>query len=279
MTIIDFRLRPPLGDFLETRIYSAPDNRDRYTRSLGFEPPPSAQKQSIDLLRAEMKAAGITTGVVVARATDKLGTVRNENVAAIVKEHAEIFVGVGAANPSNRRTAVEQIAEARALGLKLVNIEPGACHPSLYTDDRMMYPIYAYCEDEHIPLIVMCGGAAGPTIDHTAPQRLDQVLADFPNLTVVASHGGWPWVQEALHIAFRRPNLYISPDMYLHGLPGMNDYLLAANGFLSERFLFGTAYPFCPLEPYTSWFTALPIRPEAMENILYRNAERLLGLA
>ena len=29
MPIIDFRLRPPAGDFLQTRIYSAPDNRDR----------------------------------------------------------------------------------------------------------------------------------------------------------------------------------------------------------------------------------------------------------
>jgi predicted TIM-barrel fold metal-dependent hydrolase len=279
VTIIDFRLRPPLGDFLRTRIYTAPDNRDRYTRGLGFEPASSAQEQSMDKLLTEMAAAGITKGVVVARATDKLGTVTNESVAAIVKEHSGIFVGVGAANPSNRKTAVEEIAAARKLGLKMVNIEPGACHPAIHTDDRMMYPIYAYCEDERIPLIIMCGGAAGPTIDHTAPQRLDQVLADFPNLTVVASHGGWPWVQEVLHVAFRRPNLYISPDMYLHNLPGMNDYLLAANGFLSERFLFGTAYPFCPLEPYTCWFKSLPICPEAMENILHCNAERLLGLS
>jgi predicted TIM-barrel fold metal-dependent hydrolase len=279
LTIIDFRLRPPKGDFLQSRIYSAPDNRDRYTRSLGFEPAASAREQSMEKLFAEMAAAGITTAVVVARATDKLGTIRNEDVAETVKAHPSVFIGVGAANPSNRRAAVEQIAAARKLGLKLVNIEPGACHPAIQTDDRMMYPIYAYCEDEGIPLILMCGGAAGPTIDYTAPERIDRVLADFPNLTVVASHGGWPWVQEVLHVAFRRPNLYLSPDMYLYNLPGMHDYLLAANGFLSERFLFGTAYPFCPLEPYTRWFTSLPIRPEAMENILHRNAARLLGLA
>ena len=278
MSIIDFRLRPPIGEFLQTRIYSAPDNRDRYTRSLGFDPAPSAQQQSMELLFQEMNAAGITKGVVVARATDKLGTIRNQEVAAIAKKHSEIFIGVGAANPSNRRVAISEIATARQLGLKLVNLEPGATHPAMHVDDRTMYPIYAYCEDEQIPLIIMCGGAAGPTLDYTAPQRLDRVLADFPELTVVASHGGWPWVQEVLHVAFRRPNLYISPDMYLHRLPGMNDYLLAANGFLAERFLFGTAYPFCPLVPYTKWFKSLPIKPDVMENILYKNAARLLGL-
>lgn len=278
MSIIDFRLRPPVGEFLQTRIYAAPDNRDRYTRSLGFDPAPSVQQQSMDLLFKEMDNAGITTGVVVARATHNLGTIRNQEVADIVKRYPDRFVGVGAANPSSWRKAIADIDEAMALGLKLVNLEPGVSQPPLHTDDRMMYPIYAHCEEKKIPLVIMCGGGAGPTIDYTAPHRIDRVLADFPDLTVVASHGGWPWVQEALHVAFRRPNLYICPDMYLHGLPGMNDYILAANSFLSERFLFGTAYPFCPLDQYTEWFRTLPIKAEAMDKILHRNAQRLLAL-
>jgi len=278
MSIIDFRLRPPVGEFLQTRIYAVPDNRDRYTRSLGFDPAPSVQQQSMDLLFKEMDNAGITTGVVVARATHNLGTIRNQEVADIVKRHPDRFVGVGAANPSSWRKAIADIDEAMALGLKLVNLEPGVSQPPLHTDDRMMYPIYAHCEEKKIPLVIMCGGGAGPTIDYTAPHRIDRVLSDFPDLTVVASHGGWPWVQEALHVAFRRPNLYVCPDMYLHELPGMNDYILAANSFLSERFLFGTAYPFCPLEQYTEWFRSLPINARAMDNILYRNARRLLAL-
>jgi predicted TIM-barrel fold metal-dependent hydrolase len=277
LAIIDFRLRPPLKGFLQTRIYSAPENRNRYTRSLGFEPAPSAEKQSIELLLSEMKRAGITRGVVVGRATDKLGTIANSDVAEIVAEHPETFVPVGSAHPADRRQAVRQIEEARRLGCRLVNLEPGALSPPIHVDDRRLYPIYAYCEDERVPLIVMCGGAAGPDISYTAPQRIDRVLSDFPELVVVASHGGWPWVQEVLHVAFRRPNLYVSPDMYL-GLPGMHDYLLAANGFLADRFLFGTAYPFCPLEPYADWFRSLPIKAAAMDRILYANAARLLGL-
>lgn len=278
MSIIDFRLRPPVGEFLQTRIYAAPDNRDRYTRSLGFDPAPSVQQQSMDLLFKEMDSAGITTGVVVARATHNLGTIRNQEVADIVARYKDRFVGVGAANPSSWRKAIADIDEAMALGLKLVNLEPGVSQPPLHTDDRMMYPIYAHCEEKKIPLVIMCGGGAGPTIDYTAPHRIDRVLNDFPDLTVVASHGGWPWVQEVLHVAFRRPNLYICPDMYMHGLPGMNDYILAANSFLSERFLFGTAYPFCPHEQYTEWFRSLPIKAEAMDNILHRNAQLLLTL-
>jgi predicted TIM-barrel fold metal-dependent hydrolase len=129
-----------------------------------------------------------------------------------------------------------------------------------------------------MPIVLMAGGGAGPDITYTAPECLDRMLADFPRLTVVCSHGGWPWVQEVLHVAFRRPNLFLCPDMYLYELPGMDDYIRAANGFLRDRMLFGTAYPFCPLPDYVAWFRALPLKPDALEAMLWRNANRLLGL-
>jgi uncharacterized protein len=88
----------------------------------------------------------------------------------------------------------------------------------------------------------------------------------------------WPWVQEIIHVAFRRSNLYLSPDMYLPNLPGMDDYLRAANGFMQDQMLFGTAFPFCPLKPNTDWFLTYPWKPEALEKVLRGNAEKLLGI-
>lgn len=278
MQIIDFRMRPPLRGFLDSRIYSAPDNRDRYTRSLGFEPAPSASAQSIDLLLEEMDEAGVSKGVVVGRNTATLGIIENEDVAAIATDYPERFIPVGSVDPTNRRAAVAAIDAAMALGIKAINLEPGVCAPPLYLDDRRLYPIYAHLEDNNIPVILMGGGGAGPDITYSAPEHIDRMLADFPDLPVIVSHGGWPWVQEILHVAFRRHNLYLSPDMYLPGLPGHADYIQAANGFLAERFLFATAYPFCPLPAYTRWFLSLPIGEAAMENILSKNAIRVLGL-
>jgi predicted TIM-barrel fold metal-dependent hydrolase len=166
----------------------------------------------------------------------------------------------------------------RKAGLRAVNIEPGVLAPACYMDDRRLYPFYAWCEDERFPVIVMSGGGAGPDIGYSAPERIDRVLADFPQLTLVSSHGNWPWVHEVLSIAFRRPNLYLCPDMYWRGLPGSEDYTRAAATFLSERMLFGTAYPFCPLVEYVRWFTSLPLSANTMENVLAHNARRVLGL-
>ena len=48
----------------------------------------------------------------------------------------------------------------------------------------------------------------------------------------------------------------------------MNEYIQAASGFMRDRFLFGTAYPLCPLVEYTKWFLQLPIKPEIMEGMV-----------
>jgi len=278
MPIVDFRLRPPARGFLDTKIYANAANRDRYTKRLGFPPVASAQAQSMAMLLDEMTEAGITTGVVVARTTATLGSIPNEDVAAIVRNYPDRFVGVGSADTADRHRAVAMIEEARGLGLAMVNIEPGVLAPPMRPDDRRLYPIYAHCEDTGMKLVIMAGGGAGPDITYTAPECLDRVLGDFPKLTMVCSHGGWPWAQEIVSVAFRRPNLYLCPDMYLLDMPGTEDYLRAANSFLADQMLFGTAYPFCPLPEYVRRFTALPLKPDAMEAMLWKNAYRLLGL-
>jgi uncharacterized protein len=278
MTIIDFRLRPPLKGFLDLIMYANADRRDAATRRHGMEPARSAQEQSMDLLLAEMDEAGVTIGVVMGRYSGLYGSVTNQDVADIVSMHPGRFVGVGSIDPSNRKKALRQIDEALALGLKGINLEPGAYPTPLYPDDRRLYPIYAYCEDHNIPVVVMAGGSAGPDITYTQPVHIDHVCGDFPGLCVAVTHGGWPWVQEILHVAYRHPNLYVSPDQYLCNMPGANDYLVALNGFLSDRFLYGSSYPFIGVKAYADWFRSLSIRPEVMDDVLHRNASRFLDL-
>lgn len=279
MSIIDFRLRPPASGFLDARIYKRQDISGGFTRKLGFEIPPSAKAKSIDMMFAEMDAAGITKGVMVGRNTSVLGAVPNADVAELQRKFPDRLCAVASIEPTNRREAMRQLDEALSLGMKIINMEPGMLADPMHLDDRRLYPIYAVCEDKGLPVILMGGGSAGPDVSYTSPEHIDRVCADFPSLKVISSHGSWPWAQQIIHVAFRRPNLYISPDMYLYNLPGMDDYIRAANGFLADRFLFGTAYPLCPLVEYTEWFLNLPFKKEVLPRILYKNAAELLGLA
>ena len=239
---------------------------------------PVEMQDAMDQLLAEMQEAGVGCGVVMGRFSGLYGSVSNQDVADIVSAWPGRFIGVGSIDPRDRRKAIAQIEEALALGLKGINLEPGAYAEPLYADDRRLYPIYAYCEDKGIPVTIMAGGSAGPDLSYTYPVHIDRVAGDFPQLRMAITHGGWPWVHEMLHIAFRRPNVYLSPDQYLCNMPGMDAWIQAANGFLADRFLYASSYPFIGVKAYAQWFRALPIRRELLDGLMCRNAQRFLGL-
>lgn len=278
MAVIDFRLRPPVKGFLDMVMYAKAERRDGITRQHGMVPALSAQAKSMDGLLAEMDEAGVTCGVVMGRYSGLYGSVSNQDVADIVRAWPGRFIGVGSIDPADRRRAIAQIDEALALGLKGINLEPGAYPVPMYADDRRLYPIYAYCEDRDIPVTIMAGGGAGPDLSYTDPAHIDRVAGDFPALRIALTHGGWPWVHEILHVAFRRPNVYLSPDQYLCNMPGSDDYLRAANGFLADRFLYASSYPFIGVKNYADWFRSLPIKPALRDALMYRNAARFLGV-
>jgi len=278
MHIIDFRVRPPYKGFLDTAMYKGAARRDRITRDIGFEPSRAAQEKSVDLLLAEMDAANVAMGVVVGRDSGVLGRIDNAEIKEFCDSHPGRFVPVGSICPVPRKSARSQVDALLGQGFKAVSIEPGGLTEPMHFDDRRLYPFYADCEDRGVVLIVMGGANAGPDISYTAPEHLDRVLADFPTLKIVSSHGSWPWVHQILHVAFRRPNLYLSPDYLLANMPGMDDYVRAADGFLAERFLFASAFPFAPVKAYADWFQRLPIRPENLKRVMQTNAAELLGL-
>ncbi len=278
MSVVDFRVRPPTGGFLDLILYTDADRRDRITRMHGFEPAPSARDRSMPAMLTEMDAAGVQWGLLPARLSERLGSVGNEEVLRIARAWPDRFIAAAAIDPTDRRHARRVIQQARSNGFRALNLEPGSYPQPMRADDRRLYPIYGYCEDAGLPVIVMAGGSPGPDLGYTDPVAVDRVAADFPGLSIVVSHGAWPWVHQILHVAYRRANVYLSPDQYLAGMPGMRDYVEAINGFLSERFIYGSSYPFLPIDRCADWFRSLPIEPRVLERALYANAASLLGL-
>ncbi len=157
-------------------------------------------------------------------------------------------------------------------------MEPGCGEIPMYVDDARLYPVYRYCMERGIPMFLMGGGGNGPDLSFSNPEHIDRVCRDFPHLTVVNMHGSYPWVPQVLFSCMCRPNMYLAPDMYMYNMPAVQDYVTAANGFLKDRFLFGSGYPYIPLKQAVELFLAMPFRQEALPNILYGNMARVLGL-
>ena len=80
-----------------------------------------------------------------------------------------------------------------------------------------------------------------------------------------------------LHVAFRRTHIYISPDMYLFNCSGCMDYIMAANNFMQDRFLYGSAYPLMPIVDCVKHFKGL-FKPEVLPKLRWKNAAKVLKL-
>lgn len=100
-----------------------------------------------------------------------MGNVPNEDIAAIVADYPEKFIGVAGIDPTNRAKALEEIERFVVNGpLKAVGMEPGVLASPMYADDRRIYPIYEYCAEHGIPVLLMGGGGNGPG---SQPQQPD----------------------------------------------------------------------------------------------------------
>ncbi len=279
MRVIDVRLRPPFGAFKDLIVFRDSARTARLAKAIGFDLALSVQHCSMDELLKEMDRGNVKRGVITGRTGTVFGSVNNDVIEQVVAAYPGRFIGVAYVAPHNRKTAIEEIERAMSAGFKGVVIEPGLAQPPMHLDDGRLYPVYAHLEDRNIPLVFMAGGNAGPDTTYSSPEHIDRVARDFPDLTIVSAHGNWPWVSQIIHVCFRRPNVYLSPDMYLFGgLPGAIDYINAANGFLADRFLFGSAYPVVPVDQAVSEFLKFPLKDAVIDRVLYANAAHVLGL-
>ena len=77
-------------------------------------------------------------------------------------------------------------------------------------------------------------GGRGIKLRYSAPMLIDDVAADFPELTIVMAHPSVPWQDEAISIATHKANVYIdlsgwSPKYFPPQL------VRAANSFLQAQ--------------------------------------------
>jgi hypothetical protein len=282
--IIDLRCR------LTTR-ESAEYFHDRMARLGRLDRVPALDGAGEDAFFAEIGAAGITTAVSVSGLNPgaKFGrydlparTTPNDVLADVQRRHPGRFLAVAGIDASNTfHDACAEIERCVArLGLKAICIEPGRA-PGCLLNDRRLYPIYELCQGLGVTIVPQTSGAlGGRLVDYASPRHVEEVADDFPDLHIICGHGCYPYVREAIVMASRRDNVWLSPDIYFFHL-GHEDWVQAINANLlgfAERFLFGSSYPLTAIAPYVGNFLKVNWKPEVLERILYRNALRALRL-
>lgn len=205
--------------------------------------------------------------------------VPNETIAKAVKRYPARFIGFACVDPGKGYLAVEELELAvRDLGL----VGLGEILPSnieLYPNDPRMYPLYEKALELDLPVLLHTGQIFDPgtKIKYSDPVFVDDVAVDFPSLKIIIAHFGWPWMEEAIAIVQRNPNVYFDisgwAPKYIPRL--LLDYM---DGPLSDKALFGTDYPLVSWERAVAEFKALPLKESTKTKVLGENARRLLNL-
>lgn len=276
--IIDFRLRPPYGNFL--RIVAPYGRYGAWLRARLLAPASDAvARESMELTLQEMDEAGVTVGVVTGRATPP--GVSNDEIAELCRGYPGRFVGIAAIDTGRRDRALDEARRALAeLGMRGLALEPGLGTPPMDVDHASLYPLYEEAQSRGVPVVFTLSVIAGPDMGYCLRNVIatDRVAGDFRRLSIVVAHAGWPHVDAALGLALKRLNVYLSPDVYSFGLPPAQALFDAANGYLQDQYLFASAFPFYPLKPALER-TAAGLHSDAVrEKVCYANAKRLLKL-
>ena len=270
--IIDTRCRPLFGEFAKQ---FTPQANEMFYRKAGLAMPPSVLQASEELMLKEMDEAGIATGIAPSR------FISNDHLVEMVNHFKGRFVGMASIDqPDDIKKNLEIVDKYVLNGpLKGIHFEPGHFKVPVFANDPRFYPLYEYCQEKGVVVGLMLGGNCGPNfIEHTNPAIIAQLSMDFPKLQWFICHGGWPWVEEILGVAYWRENVWIEADMYSYnGMPGAQEYVNAANGYLQDRFMYGSSYPLLPMKE-TVEMTKTMFNDDVYDKIMFKNAAKLFKL-
>ena len=279
MKIIDVRMRPPFqpylgpGNMFDMELDN-PFALKNFYKNFGMNLSESMRLASMDKLFEEMDRAGEMTGVVSIRKNAR--GYENEPLVELLAKYPGRFLGACGIHPDGSQETIAVLKKYVLEGPCITAfMEPG--FHGVMIDDEKLFLVYDFCQTNNIPLLISFGGFHGPTDEFCKPVHADIVATEFPNLKMALCHAGWPWVEAAVRLAFKAPNVYLSPDIYALHAAGAQSYIEAANYMLREKILYGSAYPCVDVETSVALYLQ-KLRPEVVENIMYKNAERFFGL-
>ncbi len=270
--IVDAWIQHPTGTFARHPMFAS------LNRWRGADPSTLPETIPIELTLGAMDAAKVDRAIVSAWWGPEGAMLSNDHVAAVVRSHPERFVGVASVDLSRPMEAVRELRRAvRQLGLRGLRMLPWLWN--LPPNDRRYYPLYAECVELGIPFCLQVG--------HTGPMRpsepgrpipyLDEVALDFPELTIVGGHIGYPWTVEMIALATKYPNVHIDTSAYKTSRypRDLVDYM---RGHGRKKVLFGSNFPMITPAECLAGLDALELPDEARALFLGGNAQRVFRL-
>jgi len=245
---------------------------------------PKSEEQVVE----DFRNAGVEAILVALDLETTVGTppCSNDFVSAMQKRHSDRIIQAWAAvDPFKGDAAIREARHAiQDLGMLGFHFHPIMGHFAV--NDRRLYPLFELINELKVPVMIDVGttgmgagmpGGMGARLRHAHPAAIDDLAADFPNLTILASHPGWPWVDEMTAVALHKGNVFweVSGWAPKYFPPQLK---VDIRGRLKDKIMFGSDYPSIPHSRLLREWGELGYSDDIMERVFHGNAERVLGL-
>ena len=244
----------------------------------------SPEEMAQDFIKADVKAFLMGWDAETASGLPKF---KNDTLADIVKKFPDAFLGgFAGVDPWKGEMAVAEIERA-SKKLGLIGVKFQAAVQGFFPNDQRFYPLWETCQALGLPVQFHTGttgigaglpGGMGIKLKYCHPMYLDDVAADFPNLTIIACHPSWPWQEEMIAVLTHKANIYNelsgwSPEYFSESLKR------EIGGRLQDKFMFGSDYPALTHERLFADWEKSGFKPEVLDKVYLKNAQRILKLA
>ena len=206
---------------------------------------------------------------------------------AFLMEQSDRLVGFASVDPSAEDAADVLLRDVKEYGLKGLKLDPALQQFDVADRDRA-YPVYEAAASAGIPLLIHCGLSWAPQGQARLadPVALEPVVQDFPNLSIILAHFGWPWAREALMLAVKHRNVLLDTSVLYSGSPhDSRTHVINEIGgvdvldrSLPDQVVFGSNYPRVDPKRVAWAVRDLGLRPAMEQRLCHDTAARLLGL-
>ena len=209
----------------------------------------------------------------------------NNYVAGMRDRHETIIQAWAAIEPALGQAAIDEAKHA-INDLNMIGFHFHPIMQHIRVDDKSFYPLWDEITQLKVPVMIDVGmtgmgagtpGGLGAKTRNAHPESIDALAADFPDLTIIMSHPGYPWIDETTAVALHKGNVFW--EMSGWSPKYLPDSLKKdIRSRLKDKVMFGSDYPSIPYKRILSEWGQMGYSDDMLEKFFHRNAESILDL-
>lgn len=165
--------------------------------------------------------------------------------AAAVRSHPDKLIGFAYVDP-RRDDALDRLRHAHQdLGLK--GVKYGPIYNSVPLSDPRLAPIFAYCEQNDLPLTMHMGTTYTRlyAAELGRPLAVEEVALRHPDLKLIMAHMAHPWFEECIAVIRKQPNVYAEISAIYYRRWQFYNVMTAIEEYqVTDKVFFGSDFPF-----------------------------------